>query len=791
MTALLSRTAGGPEVEPPEPSPADRRAGVVLAALAVVASVVVALDAQIPVLRALAGLYLMIALPTYLLLVTKDWSRASTPEAIVYCLAIVLLGVIVVGLAINEALPLLGLARPLDRIPVLLATDVTLVGLGWWRRKRWGEERRLRLRALSLVRGSAALDRRMVIAGLVLVLGVVAGAIRLNNGASGTVTLGALCLAGLLVLALIGWRRRLRPTTVVVTVYLLSVALLLMTSLRGWQISGHDSQLEYYLFQLTHANGVWRLESFQAAYNACLSITILPTMFAEVTGIPGIYVFKVLLQLAFAVCPVIVYLIARRFGSVLVGVLSAVYFVSFPTFFTDMPFLARQEVAFLFLGAILLVATNRRWAVQRRQLWVTFFSVGLVLSHYSTTYVFIGLLVVALLTRGFGAAAARLVATFRRTSTVRERRPSAVLGLANIVVLVALAAVWTGPITHSGGQVGETGSRLTAALFGTADGAQSSDVAYSLFAADQPSGEQRLRDYTTQTIEETAPRRAGEYYPLSTIDRYPAGYVETPELLPLTAVGQALDDAGVDVRFLNSAMRQGAAKLLQVFVFVGFVFVLLRRARGLRVSREFLHLAIAASVVVVSQVMLPSLSVDYGVLRAFQQSLFVLAPFLAVGSVHIFGWLGRRWSVVAATTVAGVFFFSLTGIIPQVLGGYPAQLHLNNAGQYYDLYYSHPEEQAAANWLEAQTLAVGDGTIQTVIANRFLYGPAPTIDAIRAIYPTVVQRDAYVLLGTAAVVKGQGTVFHGGDLLSYTYPTAFLDRTKNLVYSSGRAVIYR
>ena len=33
-----------------------------------------------------------------------------------------------------------------------------------------------------------------------------------------------------------------------------------------------------------------------------------------------------------------------------VALLSAVFFVAFPTFFTDMTFLGRQEVAFLLLG---------------------------------------------------------------------------------------------------------------------------------------------------------------------------------------------------------------------------------------------------------------------------------------------------------------------------------------------------------------------------------------------------------------------------------------------------------
>ena len=793
MTALIDRDADEHDAAP-APRPTRSRPGIVLAALAVAATVLVVVDSQLPVVRAVAGLLLLVVLPTYLLLVKKDWSRACGYEAVVCCFAVVLLGVIAGGLAMNELLPLVGVRRPLDRLPVLVGTDIALVGLALWRPRRWRHEPAVRHRIIRTVRRLNELDRLLMLAGLVIVLLAVTGAIRLNNGAGATVTVVMLCLAGLLVIAMIKWRFRLRPATVVVVIYLLALALLLMTSLRGWGITGHDIQVEFYVFQLTHDNGLWDIAAFPDAYNACLSITILPAIVSEITGVPGAAVFKVLIQLAFALCPVIVYLIARRAGSVLIGMLAAVYFIAFPTFFTDMPYLVRQETAFLFLGTTLLVATNRRWAVQRRQVWAGVLSVGLVLSHYSTTYVFIGLLAAALLTRGLARGGRWL--RLRRRAVATGARPAAALGAVNIALLIVMAAIWTGPITHTGGQVERTASQLADTLFGSGDAAKSSDVSYNLFSgllsSDRPSPEQRLQEYADSVAAETArPRAEGDYYPLATLQQYPASYVSTPTLLPLTVAGRALDAVGVDVTAVNTIMRQSAAKLLQLFVALGVLLVLLGRARRLRASPEMLHLAIGAGLVVALQVLLPGLSVDYGVLRAFQQAMFVLGPFLAVGSVGMFGWLGPRRSVVAAGGVVIAFFLSLTGAIPQVLGGYPAQLHLSNSGQYFDLYYPHPEEEAAAVWLQAQVLAEGRGTIQTIVPDRFIYGLSPTIVATQSIFPIAIRRDAYVLLGAATTGKHQSTVAYGGDLLAYSYPIAFLDGAKNLVYSNGTAVVYR
>jgi uncharacterized membrane protein len=764
---------------------------VILALLAVAATVIIALDVSTPVLRPLAGLFLLVGLPTYVVVATKRWIRTTPLDTLLCSFVVVLLAIILGGLAINAVLPLLGIARPLDRVPVLVATGVALVVLAVMRRNHWRDEREFRSRWAGHLRGVSGLDRLVLGASLLLVVASIAGAIRLNNRVGGGVTMGMLCGVAVVLVALIRWRWRLRHGTIALTIYLLALALLFMTSLRGWGIIGHDSQVEFYVFQLTKDAGLWRMDTFQSAYNACLSINILPTVVSEMTGMTGAYVFKVLFPLAFAICPVMTYLGARRVASTRIAVLAAAYFIAFPTFFTDMPFLNRQAIAFLFLGMIILVTTNTRWAVQRRQVWVAALSVGVVLSHYSTTYVLIAVLVAALVVRLVVVTAERLIAPLRRVTPASMRAEPRMLGFVNVAILGVLAVVWTGPITHTGGQVEETTTRLTSALFGGTGGQQSSDVAYSILGAPEVSREQRMQDYVDDTLERTAEARAqGGYFPVEILRQYPTPVVE-PEVLPLTPVGRALEAIGIDVLWVNTAMRKGAAQLLQLFVCIGFLFVLLRRARGVHVTREMYFLAVGSFGVIAAQVVLPTLSVDYGVLRAFQQSLLILAPFLAAGSVHSVGWLGARWSSFVASALAVWFVLSLTGVVPQALGGYGPQLHLNNAGEYYDQYYTHPEEAAAADWVEAQLLAAGQGVVKTQIPGRLLYGLTPEIGVDRAIHPAEVGPHDYVLLGTPVLVREQAAVAYAGDRLTYRYPIDFLDQRMDLVFHDGKAMIYR
>lgn len=789
MTEVLTPVSQSPGPLGPRPNSIELSATV--GALAV-STVLIAFDLQVPLLRVLCGLYVLIILPLQLVRAKIDWSQSSRTEATIYSLCLVLLAAMAGGLLINEALPLVGIRRPLDRLPLLVWQLCLIGGLATWRPKRWSW--RGGPPPEDTLRGMTGCELVVGVAALAIVAGSAAGAIRLNNGGSGVVTgvmlVAATCVIGCILVK----RSNLRELVIKWALYCLSLAMLLMTSLRGWYITGHDIHREYHVYGLTAANGNWDISRFRDPYNSCMSITILPTSFVRLTAIPDFYVFKLLIPLAFAACPVIIYLLARRFATHTVALLSAVYFLSFPTYFTDMPFMCRQQVAYLFLGAAFLVIANHDLSLRRRQVWFGIFSAGVVLSHYSTTYVLIGVL-------GIGWAAARVTAVIQH---IRKRPPpngrwlkqdqAPVLGIANIAVLVAMTMIWTGPATHTGGHLESTIAKVSLALVDN-NGVRSSDVTYNLFSTFKPNPSEQLANYSNETRDQTAVgRQAGDYYPLSVIDQFPTPVAQSAQL-PLTQAGQLLHDAGVNVSGFNYIVRQSAAKLLQIFVILGLVAVALRRNAGLHVTREQYFLAIGSFAIVLSQVVLPTVSVEYGLLRAFQQSLFILAPFLAAGSFFLFKWASNRIAISAAGGISVLFFLSLTGLIPQFLGGYPAQLHLNNSGDYYDVYYLHPEEKGAIEWLQDRLSDNERKHVQSEVAtDRYTFSRVREYSGIQTaddIFPMLLRREAYVFLGFSTVTKDQATVFHAGEVITYRYPVAFLDKTKNKIYSNGGADIYR
>ncbi len=758
------------------------------------ANVVVLLGKPVPWLSPVAGCVLLFGLPMFLLYSKLDWQWADPSERLGYSLVLTLLMLMCMGLAINIVLPHVGVSRPLDRLPVLLAADAVLLALALWRRHHWPRATARRLPWLS------GKDKTVLAFCVGILLASIAGAIRLNNDAGGGVTLAMLVAAAMMLALLLAWRRSLDARVVTWAVYCLAAALLLMTSLRGWYITGHDIQLEYRVFQLTKANGSWRMSRFNDPYNACLSITILPTMVAQLTRIADPYVYKLIFQLIFAYCSVMVYKLARRYASMGVALLAVIYFIAFPTFINDVPFIDRQEIAFLFVAGAFLMMTNGSAPLTTRRSFVALCSVGVVISHYSTAYVLIGTLLAAWLLRRatpFLLPAVNIARRWRHLPglIVRPVRATSAIGLLNILVLVVASLLWTGAYTRTERGLTQTLSSVVQSIRGSpAPGSRSADVSYSLFSFRTPSEGEVWRDYMSAMLRETqAGRAAGVYYPKQLLSQYPTPMV-TQKAMPVTRVGRDLGKVHVHAAYVNSVIRQGAARLYQVLLGVGLFAVLFSKRRGLARGVDFYALAWGATVVVAVQVVLPIVSIDYGILRAFQQALIVMSPFVAFGTIALFKWLGDRWSLALSSAVAILLFLSLSGVLPQVLGGYPPQLNLNNAGEYYDLYYPHPQEVAAIRWLGGLVSGKPGQTQLEIQTDRYTFNRVQTYAGVSPesdIWPGLLRKNAYVFLGTQTVQKAQAAISYKGDLILYEYPISLLDREKDLIFVDGGARIYR
>jgi hypothetical protein len=135
--------------------------------------------------------------------------------------------------------------------------------------------------------------------------------------------------------------------------------------------------------------------------------------------------------------------------------------------------------------------------------------------------------------------------------------------------------------------------------------------------------------------------------------------------------------------------------------------------------------------------------------------------------------------------------------MPQILGGYPAQLSLNNSGQDYEFFYVHPQEVSAAGWLAGEPGVSPDGLqvpLGGTTATPYFYTSLGGISGqqeVNDIYPVLIGRTTWVVAGYSLLHTGVEPLPAGNEIITYEYPFGLLTTSKNLVYNNGGAEIYK
>ncbi len=463
------------------------------------------------------------------------------------------------------------------------------------------------------------------------------------------------CSRAAALLALLVAARRARLGRDARTLALVARGLLLATSLRGWGITGHDIQAEFFAFRLTNdapelvdgraPERLQRLPERQhpadrprAGHRAVRRVRLQGAAAAGVRAGAG------------ADLP-----LARRFVPRRLALAAAVLTMAFPTFFTDMPYLVRQEIAFFFL-ACMLARGDRAAAASRPHGRAArgFFGVGVVLSHYSTTYLLLmGLVarVVVLLVWGCSPWSGAGPRRSRNRECAGAAQPAAGR------VPRGRQLVWAGPVTDTGGHAEDVAKETIAAIFGEGEDRarrpRTCPTACSRRTTRQPAraaGHVRRRDHgrpqagASRASSWSEKPGAAELRPkILDRDRAPA---HRRRARPSTRSASTPSTVNAGLRIGARRARPAAARRRSRAAGACAARVCScvedvdasdddhddRRTGGAqRVHARAGCVVLGAVGVLGLVVLVPSLSVEYGVLRAFQQTLLVVAPVMATG----------------------------------------------------------------------------------------------------------------------------------------------------------------
>jgi uncharacterized membrane protein len=305
------------------------------------------------------------------------------------------------GLLANEVLPIFGIAEPLSLIPLLAMTDgFVLIGLAFTSKQNQSSSK------------SVLPNRRSVLTILLLmilpILSIV-GTQCVNYLGNNLILLIMLLAVSLLFSIGVLLQKLLSPRLYFLAVFIIAISLLFHYSLVSNYITGYDIHQEYYVLGITEKVAHWSSsvpyfwDDTYGRLNSMLSITILPSFYSELLNMDSTQIFKIVLPTIFALVPIGLYQIWKRFLGRKYAFFSTFLFMAQFTFYGEMPQLERQMIGELFFVLLILVILNEKMKPLAKAATFMIFSFALITSHYALAEIFlffvVGSLIILLATR--------------------------------------------------------------------------------------------------------------------------------------------------------------------------------------------------------------------------------------------------------------------------------------------------------------------------------------------------------------------------------------------------------
>ena len=730
-----------------------------------------AVGVHIPILRELLVLIYLFFVPGIILLRVLRFHELNVIEAMFYTVGLSVATIMLTGLFINT-IYVYGLTQtPIALVPFIATISGVVVALCFLCYRRDRDYAR-----------STTFDVRVALSPLafsLLLLPFVSvfGAWLFNVHGTSVGTAAVLLAVAALILAC-AFTRWVPEQYYPLVIGAVALALLLRNALITNELWGFDIQYEHYVAQTVVSNGFWGapaiLDRNIMNLNSMLSIAMLAPLLSIATGLSVAWVLKLIIPLLFAVVPIGLYRLYEKQTSAHIALFGVFFFVVTFSFYTEMLAMARQEIAELFVVALLLLLVDKEMRRAPRYLLFGLFGFSLIVSHYALTYIFmfcfiLGWLALVMMERVDVRALTQRLTRNREPGSSKPRflRPrrlrssNTCMSATFVIGLTSIAAVWYRFANNSQPfdqfvriftmTLGYLGLRGPLAQLGGAN--NTSDLP-------APSVISRASGFDTTGIQ--------------SILAYKLPLHQVTEFLILTAF---------------------------IIVIVGIFFALKEQSQ-LKFSNEYLAFSGAMVVVLYLCLVQPNFAANLNLSRFVHISQIVLSVFLVLGFAGVFSIFKRRnvkvasqgnmsltFKVVACFMV--VLFLFNAGLVYEVAGELndsPTLIALDTRA---DFAKFNDREMIAANWVGADA----SGGIIAADSFRYFavytYAPAQARMFASGGSWVDLKPGSYLYLGAPNVQTGKLVV--GLNILT-NLPKELEARYyiggSNNIYSNGGAQVY-
>lgn len=741
-----------------------------------ITNLLVLFDIQYFYLKAIFSFIFLITIPGLLIMLMLKIREIGFWEYLVYTIGLSIAFLMFGGLFINYALPLVGIGKPLSLIPILISLNAFLL-VFWIIAYKRNKEILFEIRLPKL----DWLNKIFFITPVIFPLLSILGAIILNNGGPNYLTIIMLGGIAIYVFFIVLFRKKLNESIYPWAILMLSISLLLMYSLRSWHIIGWDINQEYLVFILTNNAKYWSQYALGSTYNSCISITILPTIFTSFTKINNEYIYKLIFPILFSIVPLMIYLSTKKFLSEVYAFLTSFFFISQWCFIAQMPALARQEIAFIFLALILLLIFNHELNESIKAFLYIIFGMSIILSHYSTTYVW-------LLTMVIFYILGRLL------KIIFLKNLKLFFSFKYILLMILVTFLWQYQLNVPPNNLGDILSTIIYDISNifSEDSITSgfNILTFKNLNVNVNNDQNVSNNYLTMTREYK--NMSLILYPESTYRDYSPRAVFSEKLKSQVPI-----EINIDVFNLLKVIK---LILIVILPIIGIFHLFKKHFYKKNKNRDinnlnnsignYILISISILPLIVLFLFLPSVQNQYNLPRLHLQGLLSFSFLTVLGGCYLLHKLRLNkisYFILGLTLI--LFFLSSTGLVSQLIGGNPS-LPLNNFGEEYDMFYTAQLDVKSAEWLankrEGNSMIYADQ-----LAGLRLASFAYIIDHFKDILPSTIDTRSYVYLSQTNVEKGKVYKSYNMGFLAYNTPIEFLNSNKNLIYNNGGSEVFK
>ena len=611
-----------------------------------------AIGLQIPIIRQLIGFVYLTFVPGIIILRILKLHKLGNIETLLYAVGLSIATLMCMGLFMNTVYPFISISGPISTTPLIITISVVVLGLCYVSYK--GDKD-------FCDPGSIDFADMISLPALFLCLIpflVILGTYRVNFYHDNSFLMFLLVVIAIIVV-LIAFDKFIPKNLYPLAVFIIAISLLYHRSLISMYLWGTDIHAEHYLCNLTMWNSHWD-PTIPMTINAMLSIGMLAPIFSSICGMSITWIFKIIYPLVFALVPLGLYRVFQKQTNDKIAFLSCFFFMAAGPFYNIMLWVARQQIAELFLVLLILLMVDKNMNSIKRSFLLIIFGFSLIVSHYGVCYIYMFSLIFAwLIFLLMGShIIQKLINNFHsKFSKYRNMKfpsnlitsktiKSETISSTFVKLFVVSALTWYMYVSSSSvfEVIVSIGNQITTNIF-------------ELF---KPSEVEALHIIVSETRS-----------PLHNITKY----------LHL---------------------------LTQFFISIGILSSLLQYSEA-KFEKEYLAFSLIFFGICLASLVIPFTSTQLGTTRAYLITLFFLSPFCAIGCITVFRMLSRvsgaSWtdqrvinSLKVLSIFLAIFLLFNTGLVYEVAKDDPTSISLNTTIKHPRFYFNE-QEAYGAQWV--------------------------------------------------------------------------------------------